>query len=232
MLDSTRLDQYWTPELRKAGRAAFEVIVPELDRIMHDIYVFLLGIKRSEVTKDQVERGFIKFENILQGKFSDTYFETQRKTSKLLIAKNVDFVQYLLCYAIYHRECALCLAKDTIQDGKIDDLKFAAVHLALQCDSSVSMGCYFAEMEQANTAHTRALVEQNNSKIMSISTSISKFSTQTKMLSINAAIEAARAGEAGAGFAVVASEIKGVAEKVQDAAGEIEGLAAGHSAEV
>ena len=43
--------------------------------------------------------------------------------------------------------------------------------------------------------------------------------------------EAARAGDAGKGFAVVAYEIKQVAEKVQNAAGEIEGLASNPGAE-
>ncbi|MEL6809638.1 MAG: methyl-accepting chemotaxis protein, partial [Pseudomonadota bacterium] len=58
-----------------------------------------------------------------------------------------------------------------------------------------------------------------------ISKSIGDFSTQTKMLAINAAIEAARAGDVGKGFAVVASQVKAVATKVQDATDEIAQLA-------
>lgn len=209
----------------------FQIISPELERIMHDIYVFLLGIKRDEVTRDQVERGFIKFENILRGEFSDEYLKTQRKTSKLLIEKHVDFVQYLQCYAIYHRECALCLARDSLRAGEMNDRHFQALHLALQCDSCVSMDCYFAEMELANMARTKELADMNNARITEIANSIGRFSTQTRMLSINAAIEAARAGDAGKGFAVVASEIKTMATKVQDATGEIEKLARSETAD-
>lgn len=227
MLNSERLDDYWTQDLRDSGTKLFEIISPDLERIMRDIYVFLLGVKPHDVTSDQIQRGFIKFENILCGRFSKEYFDTQRKTSKLLIEKGVDFIQYLLCYAIYHREGALCLARHTLGDGQVTDGMYHALHLALQCDASVSMSCYFAEMEQANAARTKEITEATNARIMEISSSINEFSTQTKMLSINAAIEAARAGPAGKGFAVVASEIKTVATKVQDATGEIEKLARG-----
>lgn len=91
-----------------------------------------------------------------------------------------------------------------------------AVKISNLADSTLKAGN--AKMEELKEAIGE--ISKCSEEINTIISTIEEISSETNMLSLNAAIEAARAGEAGKGFAVVAEQVKKLAEESSQAAGK------------
>jgi len=97
----------------------------------------------------------------------------------------------------------------------------ASVHQIASMMARSSTATESAHTQVTQAAHAIQQLADTSAAMGGVVELIRNIAAQINLLALNATIEAARAGEAGRGFAVVAGEVKGLAQQVASATGQI-----------
>lgn len=118
------------------------------------------------------------------------------------------------------------VAMDGLQQGIVATLQYLeanqqCVAEAVDRAKDVTADAGRSRRAMTNLAGVIDKLQDRSREIGKIVSLIDGIAFQTNLLALNASVEAAKAGVSGKGFAVVASEVRGLAQRVADAAAQI-----------
>lgn len=220
------------PETNEAILAAFETVLPYMNKIVRDDMAVgltdlkeYLGYHRAEqfeldLPKGKPIAGIETIEDCIRtGKSThaeippDVYGRTIKTIFTPIYGINNEIIGTL--------SSGLDLEHSMNLIKNIEDLSSSTTQASESVGQVARSASDLAAAGQEAIKRVQELVKKNNDTTQ-ILEFIKNIAAQTNLLGLNAAIEAARAGEHGRGFAVVAEEVRKLADQSQDAVKKIQ----------